>query len=477
MKIIYNILRIHRHISIQAKILGIVIMLILFLASLINWEVREKTSSLLEKQLIQHGNTVSTNVAHMITEPILTNNIYQLNSIMEKLAKEDPNIRYYFILDKDNNLILSSFSTGVPKGLLEINHYEGNKSNLKELKTEEGIIWDIAAPIAKGFGGTLRIGISENYRTIGLQEVSHKIIQSTSIIIILTIFFAYLLTKLLTYPIKQLVTFATKIGSGNYDSKLEVNWWFDKEIATLLETFNKMARNLKEITGQMENAQKTRKKLLQKIISAQEEERARVSRELHDEANQCLAAINLGLDRIHEETDLNRSKYLSHELKEIVLMASSDLKRLAWELRPSTIDKIGLNMAIKNYIDNFAAHYKININYQSDLSENDNFDGEVSIVIYRIIQETLTNIAKHSKSDHVEITIKKNPKRLMIIIEDNGQGFDKEKVFNIGNKVTGSISSLGLYGMMERAELVGGNLIIESEIGQGTAVYLTIPLS
>lgn len=472
-----KLFELNKNISIKAKIMGIIIFLILVLAFAINYEVRNKTSSLLEKQLIQHANSLTQNVAYMITEPVLTNNIFQLDSIMDKMVEQDPNVRYYFILDKEGNILLSSFSEGLPKGLIDENMPEGSEINLKELKTEEGIIWDLAAPIAKGLGGTLRIGVSEEYRLVGLHEVTEKIMLSTALVILLSLIVAYVLTKAVTYPIFKLVNFADTIGKGNYDAKLKISRWFDREISALLNSFNNMAYNLKETSQKMESAQKARKKLLQKIINTQEEERSRVSRELHDETNQCLAAINLGLEQIFDENDSSTIKHKSKELQEIVVQASTDLKRLAWELRPSALDKVGLTLAVKSYIDNFGKNYGIEVYCTCEINDCDVLDKDASIVVYRIIQEALTNIAKHAKADQVEVILQKGPERLMIIIEDNGQGFEVGKVLNMENRVSGQVTSLGLYGMIERAELIGGNLLIESEPGQGTTIYLTVPLT
>ncbi|MCO1600205.1 HAMP domain-containing sensor histidine kinase [Desulfosporosinus nitroreducens] len=257
-------------------------------------------------------------------------------------------------------------------------------------------------------------------------------------------------------PIVQLVNFAETIGQGKYDATLKINRWANREIVTLLGSFNEMAGNILETSQKMEAAQKASKTLLQKIIHAQEEERARVSRELHDETNQCLAAINLGLDRMYEEEEVAKSKQLSKELQKIVMQASTDLKRLAWELRPSAIDKVGLTLAIQNYVDTFTKNYHINVSCTCELADDDVLDGETSIVVYRIIQEALTNIVKHAKADQVEIILTKAPERLMVIIEDNGKGFDAANVLDLEKRSSGKHTTLGLYGMMERAELMEG---------------------
>ncbi|MFT9486470.1 MAG: ATP-binding protein [Tepidibacillus sp.] len=476
MKVISDLIKLNRHISIQFKIMGMIITLIIALALWINWEVRDKVSSLLEKQMIERAIVTSNNVSYIIAEPVLTNNFYQLNNIIDEFIKADKSIRYYFILDKDGTLLLSSFTVGIPENLVEINSPVNNKANVKEITTEEGIIWDVATPIANGYGGTLRIGITDKSITLGLYEVTRKIIFSTTVTIILTIFVAFALTRLLTLPLKQLVQFANNIGQGNYNTTLKAESWASKEIAFLLETFNRMAKNLKNISIKIDHAQKVRKTLLQKIITAQEEERARVARELHDEANQYMAAINIGLDRIAAENDPEKSKNLSKELKKIVLHASSELKHLAWELRPTTIDKIGLTSALENYIDNCKTNNKINIDFACDIKCEEQLDDEVKIAVFRIIQEALTNILKHSDADEVEVTLKNSKEYIIVIIEDNGKGFDTDTILQPAEKPSGKIKSLGIHGMMERAELIDGKLIIESEPNQGTTVYLKVPL-
>jgi len=167
---------------------------------------------------------------------------------------------------------------------------------------------------------------------------------------------------------------------------------------------------------------------------------------------------------------------LSKDLKKIVLQASSKLKHLAWELRPTTIDKIGLTSALENYIQNCKTINKININCSCEITCEEQIDDEVKIAVFRIIQEALTNIVKHSEATEVEITIKNIMDYLTVMIEDNGKGFDPDTILQPTEKPSGKIKSLGLYGMMERTELIDGKLIIESEPNQGTTVYLTVPI-
>ena len=133
MKAISDLSKLNRHISIQFKIMGMIITLLIALALWINWEVRDKVSSLLEKQMIERAIVTANNVSYIIAEPVLTNNYYQLNNIIDEFIKADKSIRYYFILDKDGTLLLSSFNIGIPENLSEINKPVNTKTNVKEI--------------------------------------------------------------------------------------------------------------------------------------------------------------------------------------------------------------------------------------------------------------------------------------------------------------------------------------------------------
>jgi signal transduction histidine kinase len=420
---------------------------------------------LLEEQLLQHAKSLGANMAAIVAEPVLTNNVYELHKIIKQTLTDDIHTRYIFILDKDNRIMVSSFAGGLPKGLRAVNGIAGNEISIKTLETDEGVIWDVATPIANGLGGTIRIGITDHYRVMGMKQVSNNIIMSTFLIILVALLMAYLLTRLITNSLLKLDQTTRLLGQGKYNISIKPDLWAGKEIYNLYLAFNEMIINLNYIREKEEQSQIARKNLLQKTINAQEEERKRIARELHDETNQYLAVINYGLDSMLHMDNQEQHDEKVAELKGLVKQASDGLRSLAWELRPKLLDEFGLVLALNKYLEYFTNQYEIAMDISSNI-EYVNLPKTYEISVYRIVQEALINVIKHAKATKVNVSIQKSKENLIITIEDDGIGFSKT-----------TKDSLGIYGMHERAALIGGKLSVESELGAGTTVLLSIELN
>jgi len=145
--------------------------------------------------------------------------------------------------------------------------------------------------------------------------------------------------------------------------------------------------------------------------------------------------------------------------------------QIAVELRPNLLDDIGLVAAIQGYVEDYSAKVKIKADFHAGNLSEQHLSAEVRMTVYRIVQEALTNIAKHAEAGHVSVILRKRNSSLVTIVEDNGKGFDV-------NRVMGSHhgKKLGLFGMYERASLVGGNLTIESKPEAGTTVFFEVPI-
>lgn len=223
----------------------------------------------------------------------------------------------------------------------------------------------------------------------------------------------------------------------------------------------------------LEEANKIRVQLLEKLISAQEEERRRISRELHDEASQSLAALALNLEDLADTlpaADRDTKKKLD-VLKERAIQTLGGIRNLALELRPSALDDLGLSMAIDWYARDFLAKRGVDVKVQITGSRK-KLPSYTETILFRIIQEALTNIVKHAAASQVQVRLKLSDTAAVVQIEDNGQGFDAETTLNrksIGQR-------LGLHGMMERAALLGGTLSIKSKPGEGTSLHVEIPV-
>ena len=216
------------------------------------------------------------------------------------------------------------------------------------------------------------------------------------------------------------------------------------------------------------NAEKALRTLSLKLLNAQEAERKKVSRDLHDSIGAKLTGIKYSLERLL--ADMKDApitlKTTTKDLIAIALNTIEETQRIYKNLHPSVLDDIGLQAAIRDLIHEFQTIYShININIELDVQENEIADS-LKIQIYRVIQEALNNIAKHSGANRARLILKRNIEKIQLIVEDNGQGFDLKKVFG-GDGYTGG---MGLESMKERTELFEGIFTIKSDKGGGTLI-------
>jgi two-component system, NarL family, sensor histidine kinase UhpB len=221
-----------------------------------------------------------------------------------------------------------------------------------------------------------------------------------------------------------------------------------------------------------------RDELRRRLMQAQEEERLRLARELHDQTGQTLTAAMLelkGLEIQYTEAGRSRIRTLRERMEEI----GKSLHRIARELRPATIDELGLNSALANYVAEWSQQFGIAADFHRGDVDLDALTDEKRTAIYRIVQEALTNVAKHAReATSVSVLVGRSGSTLQLTIEDNGRGFDITAANGNGG-TPGGLSGrrgLGVAGMRERLALIGGELEIESSSGVGTTVFARIPL-
>jgi len=214
-----------------------------------------------------------------------------------------------------------------------------------------------------------------------------------------------------------------------------------------------------------------RVQLLRRLVNAQEEERRRISRELHDQTGQHLAALLLGLKTLNSSAGNGRASLHKGllQLQELTERLVEETHHLAWELRPAALDDLGLEMAISNYVEKWSERSSIALDFHSGLDKC-RLPPPVETAAYRIVQEALTNVLKHAHANRVSVMLEYRHDELLVIVEDNGRGFHPEVPFTVKER-----GGLGLVGIQERAALVGGKLNIESEPGSGTTLAIRIP--
>ena len=212
----------------------------------------------------------------------------------------------------------------------------------------------------------------------------------------------------------------------------------------------------------------THRLLLERTISAQEEERRRIARELHDEAGQLLTALLVGLRTLEDARKLGEIRVQAQRLREIAAQAIDEVGRLARGLHPTMLDDLGLGVALSRYTTEFAKAHNISVVLQLNDIDTSDLPSGALIALYRILQEALTNVARHSGARNVSIRFARSATAVEVAIIDDGRGFDAEAV---------AISShrLGLHSMRERAAMLGGTVSFIPQ-RKGTRILVQVPV-
>ena len=282
------------------------------------------------------------------------------------------------------------------------------------------------------------------------------------------------LSRSIVSPIRQLSRQAERMRAGDLASAITVAG--DREIAMLADTLDdaraRLASTLSELqefnqrleeqvaarTRVIAQQGEQRKVLLRRMMNATEDERRRLARELHDEIAQLLTVIQLSLHHIHVDTpEMRRANAL-------LVQTQQEIHRIIHDLRPATLDDLGLAAAMKSYADEHLRRQGIEVSLE--IEQGLTATPEIETVVFRIYQELVTNILRHAKADHVSIELYRRDGALILAVEDDGEGFDPEA------KSEGA----GIIGMGERAALVNGSISFDSEDGLGTHARLEIPL-
>lgn len=223
-----------------------------------------------------------------------------------------------------------------------------------------------------------------------------------------------------------------------------------------------------DVVTQIESLQ-ARQNFGAKIIKAQEEERRRVSREIHDGPAQAMANIVFRAEVCERlmESDVARAKHELGDLREQVRMALKETRKIIFDLRPMTLDDLGLVPTIRKVLETVKERSGV-FSEVKVLGHEKRLEPHIEIGLFRIIQEALSNVEKHAKASSIWVRIDFRPSVVSAVIEDDGKGFDT--VESVGNE------SFGMMGMRERINLLRGELTIKSEVGKGTRVFVTVPL-
>jgi signal transduction histidine kinase len=313
----------------------------------------------------------------------------------------------------------------------------------------------------------------------------------------------YFTTRSIIVPIQALTAATRRIAEGDLDSPIKSRG--QDEIGVLAHSFDEMRRRLKNSTeeiqawnreldarvqertaayeaaakdnarlyGELQIKEQLRGELLRRVISAQEDERKRIARELHDETSQSLTALMVGLDTVHMASAQDVQK-ANHHLKSCKAIAETLLKnihRLVADLRPSLLDDLGLLPAIAWYgeqrLKPLGIHFCMD---ENDLAVR--LPASVETALFRIFQEAVTNIIRHAHAKSVTVRLARRDGTVVLIVCDDGQGFDPHSLEPTHLHGQG----LGLRGMQERATILGGEFQLQTALGKGTVITISLPV-
>lgn len=272
----------------------------------------------------------------------------------------------------------------------------------------------------------------------------------------------YFVLKLALTPLDRLQQAVDQVRQGKLDVQATTGALSDDRFDRLTETFNQMVAVQEQATQQLHH-------LSQEILQAQEDERQRVARELHDQTAQSLTSLLVRLRLLERAQDPSDAQKHVQELRDLTAQSLDEVRRVALELRPKILDDLGLAEALAWRVDELNAgettHVALNVTgIEKRMPRN------LELVFYRVAQEALTNIARHSRAKNAYVTLRREDHGIALQVIDDGVGFDVNAI------EARQSHGLGLFGMRERMALVGGSLSVESKGGQGTRLVAVAPL-
>lgn len=345
----------------------------------------------------------------------------------------------------------------------------------------------IALWVRTSLGQWLSYLLSEERVLLAMDAGMRGVLVVTAMAALAGLVLAWLLTLILTEPILDLASRAHQVAAGDLSVRSPV--WANDEMGYLASSFNSMVdameesraalvksgadlatsnEELRRLCEDLSRKEQMRLNLLGRVVSAQEEERQRLSRELHDGAGQMLASLLVHLKLIEKAEDLSQARERIPQLRELIVTTLEETRRLAVDLRPAGLDDQGLAGALEWHARSFEQTTGISVDVAVD-GPDWRLARPVEMQLYRIVQEMLANVSKHSRASRVDLKLSREGDTVRLLVEDDGIGFDTAAA------TARPGSGLGLVTMRERAALLGGTFHLRSTPGRGTSIEIAIP--
>ena len=318
--------------------------------------------------------------------------------------------------------------------------------------------------------GTLQLGVSSDTFHYFLKITATLIIFVLIPLIALAVIFLWWMSKTVLKPLSELQEASESAKRGNYDITVKTPKFADEKLVGLINGFNNMMLAFRKTEDKWQTKDLRRKEFIEEVIKAQELERKKLSRELHDEMEQFLVYINMKFKVLEKLYGMGEENRDIEEMRSYIAKEFDNIKNITKELRPGVLYELGLYKAIMQYAEEIKFNHSIGVEIFTAGMQEFKADEYTEINIYRIFQEAFSNIIRHSNATAVKIAINFENCIFSAIIEDNGKGFKPDKADKNKNE------NFGIIGMKERAEILGGSLHIRTKAGQGTTVSFNIPL-
>ena len=452
-------------VPIQIKVMGVGALVACLFGAILISIMRVHLAAAYEDSLVAESSSLARLAAMRVEGKLVTRDVLGIHDTLASLVTANPDIAYVVVTDFDGVVAASEGST-VPPAVEGGSIPHGTGDRARRLM-EEGEIYETTVPALEGHAGMVRLGLTDRRLRTGLASQAKWLFLAFGVCVLAGQILAAVLARILTRPLHHLVMVTGQVGEGDLDARA-VRFHGD-EIGELAVAFNQTIERLAEQRKELQAREVERVQLLDKVICSQEEERARVARELHDELGQSLLALLLQI----RASNSDEAHCVMHrvELEDSLGRIIEEVRRLAWSLRPSILDDHGLESALTRHVESVQGLSGLNVDFQFvclDGAES-RFEPRVELVLYRVAQEALTNVLRHSEAKSASVLVCRNPDEVRLLVEDDGKGFDASA------SARASTGRLGLVGMRERVTLVGGQLAVESEPGHGTVVRALIP--
>lgn len=436
-------------VSIRVKVLGIVLSVIILLGLFVTLQMRGVLTDTLERRLLDQGEALAEQFADGVAPFIQDEAFAEARTYL--IGRQE-----HFSSAGHNTSILYIWVEGTAQ---QISTWAGGTPSAEDFE----VAVDIQVRVPQS-DTILHLGVADITVEQTVREVTFQLLMITLAMIAVGFGAAFFLTWILTRPIYELVEVTQAVARGDFSRR--VTQWADDEIGELAVAFNRMTEALAQAEIERKEREQVRTQYVSKVIAAQEEERKRIARELHDSTGQSLTSLLIGLRNLKDVEEQAAVPARIDALRDIVSHTLDEVRQMAWQLRPNTLDDLGLVSAMQRYIDDYQQRFGIQVDFITRHVEG-RLPLEMETVIYRVIQEALTNVVRHAQASSASVIIDRRANTLRIIVEDNGIGFV------LADKQNGK--SLGLQGIRERAALFNGMLTIETEPGQGTSLFIEIP--